>query len=292
VLDRVVTWRDTEVPDEVTQVRVGSVAKPRDFIDRERGVAFRIHTAEHPEDFFSPRHRHTFDQVRYMISGSCRYGKRTYVAGDCLYIPAGVTYGPMQLALNKENFKHFNMQYQGVGQIHYYPPTAFDAARERLHNRGRFDHGVFIWNDGRKEDAFQVLLQETTGKPVVYPEPPTEDYIVVRSRNLAWRPADGLPGVEVKYLGHFTEVGPNMQVVKLAPGTRTPPGQAPYQQVRCLIGGTVRFEDAPGEAYGETTLRYIPPGVAYGATECVAEATFLVVSWAPDGAFYHPEIRV
>src|SRR3954469_12183195 len=104
VLDKVSTWRDYEQEVEVTEVRVGSEAKPRDFIDRSRGIAFRIHTANHPHDFFSPRHRHTFDQVRYMMSGSVRYGDKVYSEGDCIYVPAGCTYGPMQLTESKDDF--------------------------------------------------------------------------------------------------------------------------------------------------------------------------------------------
>ena len=286
-LDRVSTWRDSELETEWTEVRVNSAAKPRDFIARERGIAFRIHTAEHPVDFFSPRHCHTFDQVRYMISGSCRYGDKTYVEGDCLYIPAGCTYGPMHLTENKENFKHFNMQYQGIAGLPYYPPTAFGPARAALREQGHFDHGVFIWNDGRKQDAFEALLEQTTGKPVEYPAPPFDDYAVVRSANVAWR-ASGVPGIDIKHLGHFTEVGPHLQVVRMQPGTRTPAGQAAHQEIRCVIGGQVRFDDEPAETWSDTSLRYIPPNVPYGATECLEEATIVVVRWAPDGQLYTP----
>lgn len=287
-MHRVTTWRDDDQPLEVTQVRVASVAKPRDFIARERGVAFRIHTADHPHEFFSPRHRHTFDQVRYMISGSCRYGDKTCVEGDCIYIPAGCTYGPMHLSENKENFKHFNMQYQGIAGLPYYPPTAFGPALAALRERGRFEHGTFVWNDGRQQDAFEALLEETTGQPVQYPEPPYEDYVVVRGRHVAWVPAQGLPGVELKHLGHFTQVGPHIQVVRMAPGASTPAGRVAHQEIRCVIGGQVRFEDEAGRTWSNTSLRYIPPGVAYGGTECLQEATIVIVRWAPDGALYTP----
>ncbi len=286
--NRVSTWRDDEQEVEVTQVRVGSVAKPRDFIDRSRGISFRIHTADHPHDFFSPRHMHTFDQVRYMISGRVRYGDKTYVEGDCIFIPAGCIYGPMQLTERKENFKHFNMQYQGIAGIPYYPPTEFNDARQALRQHGRFDHGTFIRNDGTVQDAFEALLEQKTGGPVKYPAPPYDDYLVIQGRNIAWRPVEGSPGVEVKHLGHFTEVGPHIQVIRMAPGTRTPPGEFAHQEIRCVIGGRVRFSDEPGQEYGDTTLRYIPPKVRYGDTECLEEATIVIVRWAPDGATYAP----
>lgn len=285
---RVTTWCDDEQELEVTQVRVASVAKPRDFIDRSRGIAFRIHTADHPHAFFSPRHRHTFDQVRYMISGSCRYGDKTYVEGDCIYIPAGCTYGPMQLSESGENFKHFNMQYQGLAGIPYYPPTAFGPALAALRETGRFEHGTYIRGDGSRQDAFEALLEYTTGKSVDYPAPPYDDYVVVRGRNVAWVPAAGFPGVQVKHLGHFTQVGPHIRVVKMAAGSTTPAGRLQHQEIRCVIGGTVRFDDEPNRTWGNTSLRYIPPGVAYGATACLEEATIVVVGWAPDGQLHAP----
>lgn len=95
-LNKVSTWRDDEQEIELTQVRVGSAAKPRDFIDRSRGISFRIHTADHPHDFFSPRHQHTFDQVRYMIGGRvCFSDEPGQVYGDTTlrYIPPKVHYG-------------------------------------------------------------------------------------------------------------------------------------------------------------------------------------------------------
>jgi hypothetical protein len=49
LLSRVETRRNDEMPDKITQVHVGSVAKPRDVVDRSRGVSVRIHTADHPE---------------------------------------------------------------------------------------------------------------------------------------------------------------------------------------------------------------------------------------------------
>jgi hypothetical protein len=154
--------------------------------------------------------------------------------------------------------------------------------------RGRFDHGTFIWSDGRRQDAFEALLEEKTGAPVKYPEAPYEDYVVIRGRHVAWRPAQGYPGVQVKHLGHFTEVGPHMQLVRMSAGSRTPAGRVAHQEIRCVFGGRVRFADEPGQEYGETTLRYIPPGVEYGATECLDEATIIIVRWAPDGQTYVP----
>ncbi len=287
-MNKVTTWRDDEQAIEITQVRVGSAAKPRDFIDRDRGISFRIHTADHPHDFFSPRHQHTFDQVRYMISGSCSYGDKTYVEGDCIYIPAGCTYGPMHLTDSKENFKHFNMQYQGIANIPYYPPTEFGDARRALKERGHFDHGTFVWNDGRVQDAFEALLEQKTGGAVKYPQAPYEDYVVIRGRHVAWRDVPGLAGVQIKHLGHFTEVGPQIEVLRMAPGTRTAAGCVPHQEIRCVIAGQVRFDDVPDQVYGNTSLRYIPPGVAYAGTECIEEATIVIVRWAPDGALYTP----
>ena len=44
----------------------------------------------------SPRHRHTFQQVRFLVGGKMKYGREVYEAGDCLYIPEGAYYGPIK----------------------------------------------------------------------------------------------------------------------------------------------------------------------------------------------------
>ena len=39
-------------------------------------------------------HSHPFAEMWYVLEGEVNFGDRTYAAGDCVYIPANVPYGP------------------------------------------------------------------------------------------------------------------------------------------------------------------------------------------------------
>lgn len=291
VLSETVIWRDRELEDEPSAARPGSVAKARDFIDREHGVAFRILTSEHAEDFYSPRHRHTFDQVRFMIDGAARYAdSHVYRGGDLIFIPGGTWYGPMRLTEEKEGFKHFTMQFRGTSDVPYYGPAEFEEARERLAAKGHFEQGKFVWaDDGRKQDGWEAQLQEVLGRPVEYPEPPFETYLAVRSAKVPWSAHPDVAGVRVKPLGHFTATGPRVHLVELAPGAELPARSAAGTlEIACVHRGSVAFSEDPGVEHEPTTFRYVPPGVATGAVAGVQAAEVLLVEWAPDGGQFLP----
>src|ERR1700722_19115142 len=97
---RLETWQEDELPDMLSAPRPGSGAKAKIFKDEQSGVGFLIASAYRDSvkraDSFSPRHRHTFDQVRYYMAGQTSYGNEVYGPGDCLYIPGGTFYGPMR----------------------------------------------------------------------------------------------------------------------------------------------------------------------------------------------------
>src|SRR5260370_2580403 len=46
--------------------------------------------------FVTPRHRHVYDQIRYVVEGELKYGDKRYGVGDFLYFPAGGFYGPQE----------------------------------------------------------------------------------------------------------------------------------------------------------------------------------------------------
>src|SRR6202167_6506179 len=46
------------------------------------------------KDYGTPRHRHNFDQIRYVLDGEFSAGTGAIDAGQCAYFPEGVHYGP------------------------------------------------------------------------------------------------------------------------------------------------------------------------------------------------------
>ena len=57
------------------------------FADKEAGISLRASYRTSIRDFHSPRHKHTFDQVRYILSGAVKYGRDVYGPETCLYLP-------------------------------------------------------------------------------------------------------------------------------------------------------------------------------------------------------------
>jgi hypothetical protein len=292
---RITIWHEDEIPMMLSAPRPGAGSHARDFHDPVTGRSFRISSgtksaaSRRENPLLSPRHRHTFDQVRFYISGDTQYGSReVYGAGDFLYIPAGTYYGPMRPppdSPNDDEYRLFYMQFQGRSGFPYYNSEEFLEVRAQLESKGHFENGIFVWNDGHKQDGWEALLQEKIGEPVVYSSPALTNYVVVRSKNLSWQAMPENDGIEMKFLGHFTEVGPNAILIRMTAGTTVPGGQSPVQQARCLIEGSVRFSDAPDRIYSKTTNQYIPAATPYGPTECIEDATMLIVKWADDDLF-------
>jgi len=42
------------------------------------------------DGFYSPRHRHCWDQLRFVLSGTVEYDGRPYPPGSCFWLPARV----------------------------------------------------------------------------------------------------------------------------------------------------------------------------------------------------------
>lgn len=294
LLHRVIAWHESDTPPYVSLARPGASSPSRDFPEPNGGSHFRVSGGTKPAqdpDFFSPRHRHIFDQVRFYFSGSIKYGPRSvYGPGDCLYIPGGASYGPLAADGIQGEFKNFNLQYSGGSGNPYYPPSDMAPARHRLAEKGTFEKGVYTPYDGHKQDALEAIMEEFLGHPLEYPKGPFDEYVVVHSDRVAWRPLDGLAGVQVKYLGHFTEAGPDLRLVKMAAGSRTPAGKAGRcQQLRCLGDGAVIFGEEPERQFESVSNRYIPPDTQYGETLCVKDALIFVVEWPPFGELFPPE---
>lgn len=293
VMTSVVVWHESDVEKYTASARPGVSAKPRDFIDRENGVAFRVSTTTKSQgddrSFHSPRHRHTFDQVRFYYKGRMKYGrKEEYGDGDLLYLPGGTHYGPMEFADDGE-IKHLNFQFSGMSGIPYYGTAEFAPAKARLEQTGRFENGIYHHADGHNQDGWEAMLEETIKRPVTYPEPALGNYVVVRTGQLAWRSVPDSPGVEVKHIGHFTEIGPNVALFRLSEGASIPGGSTPVQQVWTLWDGKAIFGDQPDREFEPVAGRYVPAGVPSGEVRATADNTVLLrIEIAKDGELFLP----
>lgn len=270
-----VAVRTAEVPWYDLGARRGIKLKAMSFSDETgtRNALVALGTLD--EDAISPRHKHTFEQVRYMIDGGMRFGDETYDAGDCVYFPEGIAYGP-QLGVPGSQSLHLTLQFGGPAGIYFPSRSEQYAAREALSAKGTFKNGMYTRADGTVLDGFEALVEERTGKPCTYPAPRYERPIRMRTTAFAWQPLGDVPGVAIRRLARFNEVGPEITMLRMAAHARLPAGHAVGDEVRFLISGDVR--------YGETLLdaiscTYVPDGERIEATEAIGEGELLAIRY-------------
>jgi hypothetical protein len=86
-----------EVPVERGFSHRGGTINFRYLMEGESGTLgnFQLSIGMNGGDFFSPRHRHNFEQVRYQLAGTLDFGRNGKMApGTIGYFPESVYYGP------------------------------------------------------------------------------------------------------------------------------------------------------------------------------------------------------
>ncbi len=228
-----------------------------------------------------PRHRHTFEQIRFMISGSMEYGRNKVAeAGDCVYFPESVPYGPNA----HDSGCMLILQWQGPsprGKYFDLIKEGRPAAAELVAGGGEFDlskGGVFRHPDGRVQDGYEAVAERLNGGPLAYAPPRLDRQIRLRAAQFPAVELDGCPGVRIKHLGFLNAAGPNIKIVELDAGASIPAAVARSQQVWDVIGGSITYE---GAHYPSLSLLYTPFGGARGVVTADAPAEILAVHLQP-----------
>lgn len=158
-------------------------------------------------DFYSPRHRHNFDQFRFQLEGDfsfSRDGKSK--PGTLIYHPESAPYGPQS---SDEEAVVLVLQFGGASGNGYVSSTEQKAAIEELEKHGTFANGAYtrIDENGKKvnKDAFEAVWEQVNGRPINYAKPRYQGPIFMHQDSYSWVPVDGNPGVSQKLMGVFTE---------------------------------------------------------------------------------------
>src|SRR6266540_584583 len=245
----------------------------RDFSihDPENGVTYHAsHTVSKP-GLGSPRHHHSFEQIRFVLSGEHEYGGKRFGAGWLGYFPEGVYYGPQAQLTDSSGFV---MQFPGPSGFPFH--SRLDTERGRILVReagGRFEDGICVWPDGRKQDAHEALMEAIYGKEAAYPPPAYSEQIWINTENMAWQPSE-IPGVSVKRLGYFNQRGPAAQMIKMASGAAIPAGTTGAFMIRYIFEGEAVYG---GETLPTVTNLYYPPDAAYEGMSTSTGATILSI---------------
>lgn len=281
-IDRAVGVREAELPWVDIGVRPGYNQRYHGFFDKERRIGARLGSLYAEPYYHSPRHRHTFQQVRFVLSGRMRYGHEEYGPGDCLYIPEGAYYGPIKPVKTEDDQQlHFaDIQFEGPSGIPYPHPDDVVTAQRALAETGRFHEGVYTFPDGRNRDAYEAILEKVTGQRIEYPPARLNSYVVMRSEGFPWVDHATLDGIATKHLAYFFETGPNIKMARVREGAALPAGRPVGHRAVFLLNGLAEFD---GKEFDGLSYFMLPSGEEHGAFRAKQDTELLIVAWSPQG---------
>ena len=225
------------------------------------------------QERYSPRHRHNFDQVRYVVAGELEYGPLKCHAGDCVYFPEGVFYGPTQLTSDKA--ENYTIQFEGPSWAHLLTEHEANTAKADLEHEGVLDKakGIFHWSNGKKQDSYEAMWEKVIGKKLVYPPPRFHSPVLIRSENFPWMPSNKSHGLYFKHLADFNECGPTLRLIKLGSGGKLPVSKTNSHRIHILLSGITNFQ---GKRLTEGAILYVPPLCA--CSEIIGESEAVVLA--------------
>jgi hypothetical protein len=169
--------------------------------------------------YYSPRHRHNFDQVRYQLEGDFDFGGDGVMkAGSIAYFPEGTHYGPQSSAAENATLV---LQFGGASGGGYISQAEYEKAAAELAKHGTFAKGVYtrVKPDGGKinKDAYEAVWEQVNGRPLVYPKERYQRPVFMDPENFEWVESGEGPGVSAKFLGEFSERRTRVAFFKVAP---------------------------------------------------------------------------
>ncbi|NKJ00954.1 hypothetical protein [Novosphingobium sp. SG707] len=221
------------------------------FVRNEDGIGGRA--------FESPRHHHTFQQIRWTETGAVNFAPGQDIEqGDIAYFPRGAYYGPQVKDKGAQLLLQFGFgdEYPAGGKDWY---QKYQSAMRDLATRGTFRDGLYVDADPetgeeRVRDAVQALLEERTGKTQTIPPEGYEAPILMHPRAFDYYGAGS--GVEIKHLGRFfDQPGPN--------------GDVRLSVVRISDGGTYQLNADRAQVVWSVSAGMSVQGTIYPALTCL-----------------------
>lgn len=196
----------------------------RNLMEGEPGTIdnFQLSMGRVGGDFYSPRHRHNFEQVRFQLAGEVDFARDGKLkAGMVGYFPEGMFYGPQSQDPTTTPMTVV-LQMGGASGSGYLSRAEVKAGMDALSAEGEFKDGVFRRRKDvpgkRNVDGYQAIWEHVNKRPMVYPKPRYSRPFMMDPANYEWIPLDDAPGGREKFLGVFTERRTTVRFLRLDPG--------------------------------------------------------------------------
>ncbi|KAL7919883.1 hypothetical protein ACQKWADRAFT_183387 [Trichoderma austrokoningii] len=218
----IVHGKDLPFSDLSLKHRNSGLAFKNLFIGQENTPENHLFALVRSIGFYSPRHKHNFDQFRYAYKGDISINPNKYAAeGELVYHPEGVCYGPQKDSEGERVV--LILQFGGTSGQGFLSYRQLEEGQKELAQLGHFEGGKYYRNGNQEgvesQDGFEALWEKFNGRRLIYPPGRYKDPIFMSPANYEWRPADNLANTEgmafKKSLGVFTERETRAEMVKI-----------------------------------------------------------------------------
>jgi hypothetical protein len=163
--------------------------------------------------FTAPRHRHDFNQIRFVVSGRPDFGHgQAGHDGQAIFFPAGAHYGPETI----EEAEVMLIQWSRT----WVTRAQHDATYAEMQKVGEFKDGYYVTVDAdgkeHRADGRNAVWETFTGRKLTYPTPQYQQPIVMEPDGFEWRSHGD--GASVRTLGRFTEDDVYVATYRWTPG--------------------------------------------------------------------------
>ena len=264
--------------EEVRRGRVHMIRRKRLPLESGiPGVTMEYSLSIVPDGYFTPRHKHNFDQIRYTLSGEQSTGLGDLAAGECGYFPEGSYYGPQK---QDGECACLVLQFQGASGEHLLTNEEMNATYEKLLAAGgRFENGIYkgFKPDGtpKNKDSYEAIWEAHEGRELAFPPERFRQPVMMLTNNYRFWPDRKTPGVSIKHLGAFGEARTAIFFQRLAPGAALPAGTQEDAELRYVLDGAFDYE---GKTWGKGTYMFVRNGAKTGALRSPAGATFFTIA--------------
>jgi hypothetical protein len=207
---------------------------------------YRLNFSRQTGPFYSPRHKHNFDQIRIVLGGGAmNYGPNQWIQpGEIAYFPEGTPYGPQDYDSKRYGM---TLQFGSASGSGYISLARMKEGMEALKAFGSFEKGVFTRAGDlppgikRNRDSYEAVWEHINQRPLAYPKPRYNEPILIRPKHFDWQEDGEQPGVATKRLGTFSERQIEIAMVKIAAGTMARIAARPSTQIGIIVEGAGRI---------------------------------------------------